>query len=208
MATQVSATIPRWLLAVGLLVWAGLSMVVQATLMASHWYTLPTPDQEDVQLRAALAGLVPSHAQGSWAAIHVLYSACRCSHRVFDHLFASPRPQGVYEAVLLVGEDREIEGRAVAAGFDVWLLSPQELEGRFGIVSAPLLLVLAPGASLRYAGGYTERSQAYEVQDVQIIETLQAGGDPDELPAYGCGVGKQLQQVLDPMGLKYDRGAP
>ena len=200
--------IPRWMLAVGLLVWAGLSMVVQATLMASHWYTLPTPDQEDVQLRDALGGLVPGHARDSWAAIHVLYSACRCSHRVFDHLFDSKRPEGVYEAVLLIGEDQDIETRAVTAGFDVWVLSPQELEARFGIVSAPLLLVLGPDASLRYAGGYTERKQGYDVQDLRIIETLQAGRDPAELPLYGCGVSKELQQILDPMGLTYDEGPP
>lgn len=196
--------LPRWVLVVGLLVWAGLSMVIQATLMASHWYTLPTPDQGDVRLREGLDELVPAHAQGSWVAVHVLYSACRCSQRVFDHLFETPRPDGLYETLLLVGEDPDLETRAATAGFDVWVLSPQELETRFGLVSAPLLLVLGPDASLRYAGGYTDRKQAYDVQDVQIIETLQAGRSPAELPLYGCGVSKELQQILDPMGLKYD----
>lgn len=196
--------LPRWALAGGLSLWAGLAIVAQTTLMAGHWYTLPVPDRSDVDLQRSLASLVPPRAAGSWAAVHVLYSACRCSQRVFDHLFESPRPEGVYETILLIGADEEIERRAAGAGFDVWVLSPEDLESRFGIVSAPLLLVLGPQAELRYAGGYTERKQGYDVQDIKIIATLQDGDDPTELPLYGCGVSKELQQLLDPMGLKYD----
>jgi hypothetical protein len=200
----VKLSLSRWALAGGVALWAGLSIVAQTTLMASHWYTLPTPDRADTDLQHALAALVPAHAEGSWTAVHVLYSACRCSQRVFDHLFESPRPDGVYETVLLIGADEAIEERAAAAGFDVWVLSPEDLKARFGIVSAPLLLVLGPQAELRYAGGYTERKQGYDVQDTKIIQTLQDGDDPTELPLYGCGVSKELQQILDPMGLKYD----
>ncbi|MCR9159609.1 MAG: hypothetical protein ACE37F_04620 [Nannocystaceae bacterium] len=199
-----STALQRWALVGGVALWAGFSIMAQTTLMAGHWYTLPSPDPGDGELQQSLAALVPARAEGSWAAVHVLYSACRCSQRVFDHLFESPRPDGVYETVLLVGADEEIERRAAAAGFDVRVLTPEALESEFGIVSAPLLLVLGPSAELRYAGGYTERKQGYDVQDVQIIETLQAGDDPAELPLYGCGVSKELQQLLDPMGLKYD----
>ena len=197
-------SLSRWALAGGVALWAGLSIVAQTSLMAGHWYTLPTPDRTDVELQQSLAALVPAHAEGSWTAVHVLYSGCRCSQRVFDHLFESPRPDGVYETVLLVGADAQIERRAATAGFDVWVLSPEDLESRFGIVSAPLLLVLGPEAELRYAGGYTERKQGYDVQDIKILETLQDGDDPTELPLYGCGVSKELQQILDPMGLKYE----
>jgi len=200
----VTRVIPRWVTFTGLAAWVGLSFVVQTTLMASHWYTLPTPDRADAALEDALGELVPPHADGSWVAVHVLYSQCRCSQRVFDHLFESQRPDGLHETVLLVGEDASIEARAASAGFDVWVVSPPELESRFGIVSAPLLLVLGPDAGLRYAGGYTERKQGYDVQDLKIVESLRRGDDPAGLPLYGCGVSKELQQLLDPMGLKYD----
>ncbi len=196
--------IPRWVAWSGLLVWAGLSLVVQSTLMVGHWYTLPAPDRADPRLEHALASLVPAENGESWAAIHVLYSACRCSQRVFDHLFESERPDDLYEVVLLVGEDEDVETRAHAAGFDVVSVSPQELEKRYGVVSAPLLLVVNPEGRLRYAGGYTERKQGYEIEDEDVIDALQAGVTPEVLPLYGCGVSKELQQLLDPMGLKFD----
>lgn len=196
--------LPRWVVWACLALWACLSLVVQSTLMVSHWYTLPSPDRADPALEQTLAALVPEAAQESWAAVHVLYSECRCSHRVFDHLFDSSRPDALYEVVLLVGDDASVEARADAAGFDVITLSPGELEEHYGIVSAPLLLVLSPGGQLRYAGGYTERKQGYAIEDREVIQALQAGAAPNELPLYGCGVSEELQQILDPMGLKYD----
>ena len=78
--------LPRWAVWSCLALWAALSFVVQSTLMASHWYTLPSPDRADPALEEALAALVPEAEQESWTAVHVLYSACRCSQRVFDHL--------------------------------------------------------------------------------------------------------------------------
>lgn len=196
--------LPRWAAWFCLALWAALSIVAQSTLMVSHWYTLPSPNRADPALEEALAALVPEAEQGSWTAVHVLYSACRCSQRVFEHLFESSRPEGLYEVVLLVGGEASLEARAAAAGFDVVTLSPRDLEARFGIVSAPLLLVSSPGGELRYAGGYTERKQGYAVEDLEVIGALQAGVEPSELPLYGCGVSKELQQILDPMGLKYD----
>ncbi len=197
--------IPRWVTWTGLAAWAGLSVVVQSTLMAGHWYTLPSPDAADPQLERSLSDLVPPAAKGDWSMVHVLYSACRCSQRVFDHLFESERPEGTYETVLLVGDDPSIERRAREAGFAVVLATPAELEERFGIVSAPLLLVLDPDGSLRYAGGYTERKQGYAPRDLEVLATLRGGNDATELPLYGCGVSKELQEVLDPMGIKYER---
>jgi len=197
----VSAKIPRWVIGGGLVVWVGLSFVVQTTLMAGHWYTLPTPAQ-DVRLERALRAVVSQGASDTWATVHVLYSECRCSQRVFDHLFESPRPDDLHDVVLLVGADPEIERRAANAGFAVRVLEPQQLESEFGVVSAPLLFVLGPDARLRYAGGYTERKQGYDVLDLEILQALKDGREPTELPLYGCGVSKELQQILDPMGLK------
>ncbi len=199
--------LPRWVIWGGLVVWAGLAVLVQTTLMAAHWYTLPKPDRADPLLEQSIAALVSEDGTGQWAMVHVLYSECRCSQRVFDHLFETTRPEGAYETVLLVGHDAAIEARADTAGFEVVVATPAELERRFGIVSAPLLLVLDPGGTLRYAGGYTERKQGYGPRDLDILAVLQRGDDPTELPLYGCGVSKELQEALDPMGIKYDRAS-
>ncbi len=196
------ARLPRWAVGACLVLWAGMSIVVQSTLMASHWYTLPSPERSDPKLEAALVALVPDAAGESWTAVHVLYSGCRCSARVLDHLFESARPHGLDDVLLLVGDDASSVRRAKAAGFHVITLSPQELQERYGIVSAPLLLVLSPEHKLRYAGGYTQRKQGFANEDLEILEALQSGATPAELPLYGCGVSKELQQLLDPMGLK------
>jgi hypothetical protein len=188
---------------VALAVWAATSIAVAATLMVGHLATLPTPEPADPELREALSSLRDQDAHRSWLAVHVLYSKCRCSQRVFDHLFESERPPGMRETILLVGADAEIERRAAAAGFGLVVVTPQELEARFHMSAAPLLLVLDPNDAVRYAGGYTDRKQAYEVLDLEILHSLLAGKPADQLPLFGCGVTKELQRVLDPLGLKY-----
>jgi hypothetical protein len=136
--------------------------------------------------------------------VHVLYAACRCSQRIFDHLFESARPSEYRETILLVGDDPSVAARASAAGFDLVAVTPQALATEFHIEAAPLLLVLDPDGRIRYAGGYSERKQGYEALDVEIMLGLMSGVAASELPLYGCGVSMELQAVLDPMGLKYE----
>lgn len=183
-------------------IWAAVFVVVGASLMVGHWYTLPRPAAEDPDFASRLASLRGDDADG-WFAVHVLYSKCRCSQRVFDHLFESERPQGVAEAVLLVGADDEIERRASSRGFDLHVVTPRQLAQEYRIEAAPLLAVLSPTDQVRYAGGYTDRKQGYDVRDVEILRNLIDGEESQDLPLFGCGVSKELQQLLDPFGLKY-----
>lgn len=171
--------------------------------MVGHWTVLPKPDVEDPAFAAQLNGLRAEQDDGQWVVVHVLYSRCTCSQRVFDHLFDDQRPAGAHERILLVEADAAIERRAAARGFAVETVSRAELKSEFHIEAAPMLIVIDPQGSVRYAGGYTDRKQGFEFRDTAIVETLAQGGDPAELPLFGCGVSKELQEVLDPFRLKY-----
>ncbi|MDD9947196.1 MAG: hypothetical protein OXU20_39520 [Myxococcales bacterium] len=185
--------------------WAALALLVLATLMVGHWYTLPVPGPEArPRVAAALSALRSNSDHGRWFAVHVLYTECRCSQRIFDHLFTSQRPAGVGEHVILVGPPEGYEERAKKAGFAVTVTEPEALRTRFGVEAAPLFLVADPGGTLRYAGGYTERKQGLEVRDLVILEALRGQTLMDELPAFGCAVSRSLQDLLDPLGVKYE----
>ena len=184
--------------------WAALTVVVGGTLMVGHWVTLPKPEREDSRLLDALAELRRSGEEERWLAVHVLYAECRCSQRILDGFGAQARPAGAVEKVLLVGRHPGFEATARRLGFDLRLLEARELQERFAIESAPLLLVVDPSGALRYAGGYTARKQGLAPQDAQVIAALMEGEDPGELPLYGCGVSRELQALLDPLGVKYD----
>ncbi len=199
-----SVVVPKsFIVKLGLAAWAGLLLFVVGTLMVGHWYTLPKPDKTDAFLTRALADLRGPTDADAWMSVHVLYTECRCSQRVFDHLFSSKRPSAVREKVLLVGKDARIEGRAEKAGFDVLVVSPPELKERFSLEAAPLLLVVEPSGSIVYSGGYTQRKQGPDIRDIDIITSLMQERAPRELPLYGCGTGNELQKQLDPLGIKY-----
>jgi hypothetical protein len=68
-----------------------------------------------------------------------------------------------------------------------------------------LLIVVDPGGTPRYAGGYTIRKQGLDYQDLEILAELRRGSSAERLPAYGCAVSDELQSALDPIGIKYVR---
>lgn len=184
------------------IVWAGLSVVVMATLMVGHWFTLPRPDSEHPQLRAALAALLPPGVEGLSVA-HFLYADCRCSQRILDHLLDGSRPADAHETIVLVGHDDELVRRATARGFAVHVVSPDELAARFGVTAAPLLAVADANHDVRYLGGYTDRKQSLDVNDVAIINDIRRQRAVAERPLFGCATSRELQNLLDPLGLKY-----
>ena len=196
--TRIPALILFWLL-------APTSVVIGAILMVGHWYTLPVPVIDDPYLVRALADLRPPAHRNSWMAVHVLYAQCRCSLRIFEHLFETSRPREIHEQILLVGAHPEFERHAHERGFAVHVLTPSDLKRTYRIESAPLLLVLDPSNRIRYAGGYTDRKQGAAIRDLEIISQLAAEGSTETLPLFGCGVSKELQEFLDPIGIKYDR---
>jgi hypothetical protein len=134
-------------------------------------------------------------------AVHVLYAECRCSQRIAEHILSSSRPLDVTERVLLIGRDPDLERRFAAHGLRVVLTDSTELGNRYHIAAVPLLVVVAPDDTVRYAGGYTLRKQGPDPQDLQLVADARAGRAPATLPVFGCAVSARLKSSLNPLGL-------
>lgn len=182
--------------------WAAALLLVTTVLMVGHWVTLPRPNLDDPRLASALTELRAAPSK-RWELTHVLYVDCRCSQRVFAHLLERPTPAAASERVLMVGSDDAWRRQAALRGFEVLETSAEQLGRRFGIESAPLLLISDPGGEVRYAGGYTDRKQGPQYRDVEALEALRRGEPVELLPLFGCGVTRELQAILDPIGAKY-----
>ena len=196
-------------LAIAFGLWAGVLLFIGSTLMAEHWVILPKPSRDDLVLSRSLAAL-HHDARGRFQLTHILYGECRCSQRIFDYLFSSARPADVDDLVILVGGRDDQVRRGRAAGFDVVEVTPDELKERFGIVSAPLLLIADAHGQIRYSGGYTGHKQGLDYRDLELVQSLRARAEAEasEVPVYGCGVSEELQRALDPIGIKYDSRGP
>jgi hypothetical protein len=186
-------------------VWVGVLFVVGTSLSAAHFYTLPKPAPEDPGLRHSVNALRSAAEDRAWLAVHVLYAQCRCSRRILDHLGSSKRPSGIREKLLVVGQLDAIEPalrRIRGRGFEVVRTTATELRDQFHVASAPLLLVLSPDGRAVYSGGYTERKQGPTPRDGEIIARLMENQPTQELPLFGCAVSKELQSLLDPIGIR------
>lgn len=192
----------RWALGF-LAVWAAGASVVMAALMAGHWVALPKPERDDPRLNASLASLPRDERLARWRMHHVLYAGCSCSRRVLEHVAARARTDDVDEIVLLVGEDAEFERVCRDRNLRVERVSREQLEQRFGVEAAPLLVITDPSGAARYCGGYTDRKRGLAYQDLATLARVRAGEQAPPLPVYGCGVTDSLQAALDPLGLKY-----
>lgn len=185
--------------------WAPIGLLIGASLMVGHWYTLPRPQTDDSGLATALGSLRRGNEGDSWLATHVLYSECRCSRRILTHLFERGPVPGVAEKILLVGKNAEYERRGREAGFEVKVVSARELADDFHVQAVPLLVVQDGSNAVRYLGGYTDRKQGPDIRDASVIRDLMAGQARRELPLFGCAVSRKLQALLDPLGLKYSK---
>jgi hypothetical protein len=192
----------RRLARLGFWAWLPLAVALGSSLLAGHAASLPLPDEGDARLLGELERMRDDGERGQWLAVHVLYAACRCSRDVVDHLLDDARPEGLAERILMVGSSPEIERRLAGSAIEVIRVQPQELAERYAIEAAPLLLVVDPEGALRYRGGYTERKQASQLQDIEIIARLREHGEAASLPLLGCPVSDALRAVLDPLGLR------
>jgi hypothetical protein len=187
-------------------VWLVGFVVIGAYLLAPHLLTLPVPEADDVQLQRSVAQRLPSQ-QGRWLVLHVLDEDCPCSLRVLDHLLGAPRPAGVAERVVwIAGAHDPPRAAAIAAirahGFDLDVVTPDQLDARYHIQAAPILVVIDPTNTVRYVGGYTPRKQADDVRDGAIIAAVQRGERVKPLPTFGCAVGAALRTTIDPLKIR------
>ena len=187
-----------------LILWAAFLCLVCSTFLGSHLVPLPQPERDDAALAAAIAEHRRVQDSGRWMVMHVLYGECPCSRKIAETLLdpERPRPEGLSETVLFIGEDRTWAERSLAAGFRVEELSHEELKAQWHVEAAPLLVVADPYGEVRYVGGYTSRKQGPDVRDIAIIEDLQGDTPVEVLPLFGCAVSQALQSAVDPFGLR------
>jgi hypothetical protein len=197
-----TSAIARRLGQVLFIAWIPVAATVGASLMSGHWTTLPTPAAEDDRLPLALAELRSTDDPPAWMIVHVLYAACSCSGRVVEHLLVDPRPPGLDEKILWIGSEPQLDARVEAGPMPIVHLTPQELDDRFAIEGAPLLLVVDPQGVIRYRGGYTDRKQSLAIRDIEIIERLRSEAEVTSLPLFGCAVSDRLRDLLDPFGVR------
>jgi hypothetical protein len=198
---------PRWFGKIALLLWVPLAVIPGVSLLAGHLTSLPAPQSGDTVLTTNLDALFPTTTH-TLRAVHVLYERCGCSARVAQTLLARGARADVRELVIIVGDDEKtIDPVRVAAlrarNFPVALLSTKAAAERLHVVAVPLLMIVDAGDRIRYAGGYTNRSESRVIEDARVIAEVTAGRQPDPLPIFGCAVAASLQRTLDPLRLKY-----
>jgi hypothetical protein len=189
-----------------LLVWAAVCVLLGTYLLASHLLTLPAPAPTDPVLHRGIAARRGIHQLDRWLVLHVVFDQCGCSQRVLDHLLGNRRPSGIAERVVLVTDDRAARAALIAAipahGFELDVVTPEQLIADYHIEAAPLLVIVDPGDSVRYVGGYTPRKQASDVRDLAVIAAVQRGETVEPLPTFGCAIGRALNSRLDPLGIR------
>jgi hypothetical protein len=193
----------RVVLRTAFVVWIALCVVIGGYMLSSHLLTLPTPDLIDLGPQRSAIAERRSSEQGRWLAVHILDQDCKCSLRVLDHLLATRRPTDVVERIVMIGKVRPDRIAMIhAKGFDLDMVTPEELAARYRVQAAPLLIVIDPADSVSYVGGYTPRKQGSDVRDLAVIEALRRGEPVTPLPAFGCAVGRSLRDKIDPLGIR------
>lgn len=190
---------------VALLIWGTILSVIVTATMVSHWAPLPVPEkltrisssQEPFPTNAS-----PNVALAN-ASLHVLDLRCPCSMRIVQSLICRKALSNEFEKVLLVDNRDEIAEKLRLAGFQVEELSRDEIFRNYGFESAPMLVVTDSDSRIAYAGGYTSRKQGLDIDDVEIIRSIRSGVPLENKPVFGCAVSRELQQKLDPLGIKY-----
>lgn len=190
----------RLLASAAIPVWAISMTLVVAYLMVGHWVPLPHPEAgETLSVESRRDVVMP---EVEWTAFHILNGSCPCSRRVLKHVTERDPLNGVVERIVLIEENAETLRLLVNAGYLVDCVTPAELKKKYGVESAPLLVVTDSSGTIVYAGGYTSRKQGLDFQDTRIIESVVLGNQPESLPLYGCAVSDSLKSIIDPLGFK------
>ncbi|MEM0924603.1 MAG: hypothetical protein AAGJ83_01065 [Planctomycetota bacterium] len=189
-----------------LMLWIGIGVTVTSSLMVGHVVALPTPEEGET-ISVETLGFQPTGSSDFESkpamAIHVFYGNCPCSQRVLDKLLGRTAMQPIQERIVFVGKPDPREDQASKRGYQVERVTRDELRSRYGVQAAPLLMLVDDRGRILYSGGYTDRKQGPSIQDVAIIESILDGVATESLPVFGCAVSQELQQVIDPFGLKY-----
>lgn len=185
-----------------ILLWIPTGLLLSSLLLVQHLVTLPKP-QIDEHLRKSLDSTLPLH-RGSWFVLHVLAENCQCSQGVLSHLLSRGPEAFLSEKVLFIGNQEPARSRLLERGFSFESITPGELQTRYRIEGAPVMLVINQQGQVAYSGGYSATNQGAP-QDLAIFRALALGTEVKPLPLFGCAVSRALQKRLDPLGLKYTK---
>ncbi len=187
-------------------VWALLLTFLCASLMVSHWVSLPAP-QVGSTLQAISADndrMVSSRlvTTNSFQVSHFLYVDCPCSRRVLDYLAERSPLATASERIVFICDDDQKALPSTEIGFSVDVVTSRQCLAKYGVESAPLMVVTDKDGRIQYSGGYTNRKQGLDYQDRAIVQRLMLGEKVDSLPVFGCAVSQRLKQIVDPIGMK------
>lgn len=186
----------------GLAVWLVTVSVALASLGAWHYVSLPTPSRAELasQLAARSVGASPR-----WEMIHILSAECGCSRRIATSLEQRHAQPDVRETIWWVGATNAQTARLQAAGFVLEAKSARQLADELKVESVPAVLIFSPTGQLQYSGGYAERNPASQnlAPELALLARVRAGETVPARPVFGCATSARLQQILDPLGLKY-----
>jgi hypothetical protein len=169
---------------IALIAWFISAVGLSLSLLSKHLVPFRGPARSAALGR--LFALRPPAASDRWLAVHVLYGECRCSLRIRDRLANTRRPAGWAEAVLWVGAMPEGPD-LTRHGFVVRRVTPREA-GQYGILATPVLVAFDPRGALTYVGGYADRKQGSDTQDLRVMAAVRRGDAVEALPVYGCAL--------------------
>jgi hypothetical protein len=147
-----------------------------------------------------------SPARGGLRVVHFLYESCGCSQRVFASLLRHRAEIGAVERIVLVRADEasrapELAAQARALGYEVDVQDRDQAMRKYGLVSAPAMVVLTPAGALAYLGGYGTGPRGPLIEDREILARAQRGERVPPFKTFGCAVGRRLSARVNPLRL-------
>lgn len=181
--------------------WVILLSVPLSYIVGSHFFALQT------EKPTTLSAFVHPEDRKFWTLIHVLTEDCGCSKSVAEYLSKRHVMTHVAEHVLWVGDKNDVSASLEKIGFQVKALSQEEAVERFNIQSTPLLIVTNEQGQRLYEGGYGPRkpSPTSPFEEQSIVKKLQAGETVSAFPVFGCVIGSNLRNTLDPFHVRYSK---
>jgi hypothetical protein len=178
-------------------VWAMSVTAVLASMSSWHSFLFEAPAAEDVS--SFLEVDAPLNM------LHVMAAGCSCSGHLADYLTGRGANPDVAERVLILGDMPEQAAELRTAGFRVENIDFETARARGFLSAVPLLVIFDGDRKVEYIGGYasTPITPLTTFYDLRMAKSIQQGGPLDRFPVRGCAVSRELQEMLDPFGLKY-----
>jgi hypothetical protein len=177
-----------------LILWALASLYILTRMHGWHWISFKYEKPKNI------AQVAKDIEKENWGMIHVLGRGCGCSEFVQDYLIKRKAQKNIRETIIFIGNaarKRELE----KAGYH--FAEAQNVNGL--IKGVPMLLIYNNNGQVIYSGGYAQKTITpfTQIQDLKILQAAKSEQNLKEYSVMGCAVSKKLQNLLDPLNLKY-----